>query len=42
LVFFFDKSGSGFGDLSGHYTLVWQKIAGKWLIISDHSGAEGA
>lgn len=24
-------------DLSGHYTLIWQKINGKWLITSDHS-----
>lgn len=24
-------------DLSGHYTLLWQKIDGKWVIISDHS-----
>ena len=28
------------GDLSGHYTLVVQKIKGEWLIISDHSSAE--
>ena len=27
------------GDLSGHYTLVWQKIDGNWVIISDHSSA---
>jgi ketosteroid isomerase-like protein len=25
------------GDLSGHYTLVFRKINGEWLIISDHS-----
>lgn len=25
------------GDLEGHYTLLFQKINGKWLIISDHS-----
>lgn len=25
------------GDLSGHFTLVFRKIAGKWVIISDHS-----
>jgi len=25
------------GDLSGHYTLLFKKINGKWLIISDHS-----
>lgn len=28
------------GDLAGHFTLVIQKIDGKWLIISDHSSAE--
>ncbi|HRO06458.1 MAG TPA: DUF4440 domain-containing protein [Ferruginibacter sp.] len=25
------------GDLSGHFTLVFKKINGRWLIISDHS-----
>lgn len=25
------------GDLSGHYTLLWRKIKGKWVIVSDHS-----
>ncbi len=25
------------GDADGHFTLVWRKINGKWLIISDHS-----
>ena len=25
------------GDLSGHFSLLFQKIAGKWVIISDHS-----
>jgi ketosteroid isomerase-like protein len=24
-------------DLSGHYTLIWQKIDGEWVIVSDHS-----
>jgi len=28
------------GDLQGYYTLVWKKIDGKWLIISDHSSGE--
>lgn len=28
------------GDMQGYYTLVWQKIDGKWLIISDHSSGE--
>lgn len=25
------------GDVGGHFTLVFRKIANKWLIISDHS-----
>jgi hypothetical protein len=25
------------GDASGHFTLVFRKINGSWLIISDHS-----
>src|SRR6187402_1889101 len=25
------------GDASGHFTLMFRKINGKWLIISDHS-----
>jgi hypothetical protein len=25
------------GDASGHFTLLWRKIAGKWLIVADHS-----
>ena len=25
------------GDLSGHFTLLFKKIKGKWVIISDHS-----
>ena len=25
------------GDLSGHYTLLWKRIKGKWLIVADHS-----
>lgn len=25
------------GDLSGHYTLLWRKIGGQWLIVADHS-----
>jgi uncharacterized protein (TIGR02246 family) len=25
------------GDASGHFTLVFRKINGKWMIISDHS-----
>ena len=28
---------TGNNDLQGHFTLVWKKIKGKWLIISDHS-----
>ncbi len=25
------------GDASGHFTLMFRKISGKWVIISDHS-----
>jgi ketosteroid isomerase-like protein len=25
------------GDLSGHYTLLWRKINGRWRIVADHS-----
>jgi len=25
------------GDASGHFTLLFRKINGKWIIISDHS-----
>lgn len=25
------------GDASGHFTLVFRKIDGRWMIISDHS-----
>ena len=25
------------GDLQGHYTLLFRKIKGKWLIVQDHS-----
>lgn len=25
------------GDASGHFTLIWQKINGKWVITSDHT-----
>lgn len=25
------------GDLSGHYTLLWKKIDGQWVIVVDHS-----
>ncbi|NCI48637.1 nuclear transport factor 2 family protein [Sediminibacterium roseum] len=25
------------GDVSGHYTLLFKKINGKWLIVVDHS-----
>jgi len=28
------------GDLAGHFTLIIQKIDGKWVIISDHSSGE--
>ena len=25
------------GDIGGHYTLLFKKIDGKWMIIADHS-----
>lgn len=25
------------GDADGHFTLLWRKIKGRWVIISDHS-----
>ncbi|MEL7532868.1 MAG: nuclear transport factor 2 family protein [Bacteroidota bacterium] len=25
------------GDVGGYFTLVWKKIDGKWLIVSDHT-----
>jgi ketosteroid isomerase-like protein len=25
------------GDAGGSYTLLWQKINGRWVIVSDHS-----
>jgi hypothetical protein len=25
------------GDAGGHFTLVFKKINGRWVIISDHS-----
>lgn len=25
------------GNLNGHYTLLWKKIDGKWVIVADHS-----
>jgi ketosteroid isomerase-like protein len=27
------------GDLEGHYTLLWKKIKGKWVIICDHTSS---
>jgi len=24
-------------ELSGHYTLLWKKVDGKWVIVADHS-----
>ena len=24
-------------DLQGHFTLLWRKIAGEWVIVTDHS-----
>ena len=25
------------GDVGGHYTLLWRKIEGNWVIVADHS-----
>ena len=25
------------GDIGGHYTLLWRKIKGNWVIVADHS-----
>ncbi len=25
------------GDVDGHFTLLWEKKKGRWLIVSDHS-----
>lgn len=25
------------GDVGGHYTLIFKKIAGEWVIVSDHT-----
>lgn len=25
------------GDLSGHYTLLFEKVNGNWVVIADHS-----
>jgi ketosteroid isomerase-like protein len=25
------------GDIGGHYTLLWKKMKGKWVIVCDHS-----
>lgn len=27
-------------DVEGYFTLVWQKIDGSWIIISDHSSGQ--
>ncbi len=25
------------GDIGGHYSLLWKKIKGKWVIVADHT-----
>jgi ketosteroid isomerase-like protein len=25
------------GDIGGHFTLLWRKIKGQWVIVADHS-----
>jgi len=27
------------GNIGGHFTLVWRKLNGEWLIVSDHTSA---
>ncbi|QRR02693.1 YybH family protein [Dyadobacter sandarakinus] len=27
------------GDLEGHYTLLWRKIDGRWVIVCDHTSS---
>jgi len=27
------------GDIGGYFTLMWKKIKGEWVIISDHTSA---
>ena len=27
------------GDSFGHFTLLWKKVNGKWLIVSDHTSS---
>lgn len=27
------------GDIGGHFTLIWRKIQGEWLIVSDHTSS---
>lgn len=25
------------GDIGGHFTLIWRKIEGRWVIVADHT-----
>lgn len=25
------------GDVGGHYTLLWKRLGGEWVIVADHS-----
>lgn len=25
------------GDIGGHFTLLWRKVGGQWVIVADHS-----
>jgi len=27
------------GDIGGHFTLLWKKIKGKWVVVADHTSA---
>ncbi|MFY0687318.1 MAG: nuclear transport factor 2 family protein [Cyclobacteriaceae bacterium] len=31
------KLSRSIGDLDGHFSLIWKKFNGEWLIVADHS-----
>jgi len=32
-----NRNKSAAGDVGGHYTLLFRKIKGEWVIVADHS-----
>lgn len=28
------------GDVGGYFTLLWKKVAGKWVVAADHTSSE--